>query len=128
MGSKRQRTNEDSDHEFDNDHWPRFLVIESADNDNPLSKLSPFAINKGIEGMAGKPQKIRKMGSAFLVEVAKKSHSDNLLSTTALANVPVKVSAHRSMNSCKGVIRCRELEGLSDESITEDLSLNESLM
>ena len=30
-------------------NWPRFLVVESASVDLPLSKLSPFAIQKGFQ-------------------------------------------------------------------------------
>ena len=28
--------------------WPHFLLIKGTDNERPLSKLSPFAVNKAI--------------------------------------------------------------------------------
>ena len=43
----------DSDSETESDIWPKFLVIEASDPDLPLRKLSPFAVEKGIKGMAG---------------------------------------------------------------------------
>ena len=30
--------------------WPRYLVMTSMDGEKTLSKLSPFAIHKGIAG------------------------------------------------------------------------------
>ena len=38
------------------DSWPRFLIMESTDSDKPLSNLSPFALQKGIQGLAGVPK------------------------------------------------------------------------
>ena len=122
--TKRQKTmdsDNDSDTEFGLSNWPRFLVIESSDPDLPLSKLSPFAVEKGIKGMAGDPANVQRMSYGFLVEVTKESHSRNLLQTNKLANVPVRVSPHRSKNSCRGVIWCRELRGMTDEEIQEEL-------
>ena len=60
--SKRQRTtdSDDFDTEVELDNWPRFLVIQASNPDLPLSKLSPFAVQKGIEGMAGNPALIER--------------------------------------------------------------------
>ena len=33
--------------------WPRFIMIQSSDEERPLVKLSPFAVHKGIHGIAG---------------------------------------------------------------------------
>ena len=49
----RTRTEDDSDSDTDNelfltkDNWPRFIVVKSASEERPLSKLSPFAVQKG---------------------------------------------------------------------------------
>ena len=69
QGKKRKlwgTFHEESDSESDVDtcsqpvitSWPRFLVIRSTDRDRPLSKLSPFAIDKGVQGLAGTPKSI----------------------------------------------------------------------
>ena len=49
--------------------WPRCLVMTSASEETPLSKLSPSAIQKGFEAIAGtlKSARILRDGS-FLVE------------------------------------------------------------
>ena len=52
---KRTRTDDDSDSDTDNelflmkDNWKRFIVIQSASEERPLSKLSPFAVQKGFQ-------------------------------------------------------------------------------
>ena len=103
-------------------NWPRFLVIQDeVKESNTLMKLSPFAISKGITGLASKPVSVKKTSFGLLVEVSEKSHSDNLLRSTVLANVPIKVTAHRTLNSSKGVIRCRELSGMTEEEIAHEL-------
>ena len=53
--------------------WPRFLLIKGTDNERPLSKLSPFAVNKAIVAVLGSdPFNIRKLRNGdILVEVDK---------------------------------------------------------
>ena len=40
--------------------WPRFLIIGSID-EGALQKLSPFAIDKGLQGMAGSLKSVKKL-------------------------------------------------------------------
>ena len=59
--NKRLRDNDqDSDTDSDNERFcntsnnsPWFLVVESSSDDLRLSKLSPFAIQKGFQAIAG---------------------------------------------------------------------------
>ena len=59
--NKRLRDNDqDSDTDSDNErsynscnNWPWFLVVESSIDDLPLRKLSPFAVQKGFQAVAG---------------------------------------------------------------------------
>ncbi|MEN8173078.1 MAG: hypothetical protein ABFS03_09390 [Chloroflexota bacterium] len=102
--------------------WPRFLVIEATDKERPLDKLSPFAIAKGIQGLAGEPKMVKHLRSgSLLVEVENKAHATNLIRSQTLVDRPVRVSAHRSLNSSKGVIRCPILKNTTEEEITENL-------
>ncbi|XP_041369839.1 uncharacterized protein LOC121383807 [Gigantopelta aegis] len=102
-------------------NWPRFLVISSTD-DGALNKLSPFAIQKAIVGLAGEPKSVKKIKNGLLVECSTDKHSTCLLKSTVFCNVPIKVTPHTSLNSSKGVIRCRDLEGVTEEEICENLS------
>ena len=51
---KRTRPNDDSDSDSDNepflakDNWPRFIVVKSSSEEQPLSKLPPYAVQKGF--------------------------------------------------------------------------------
>ena len=67
--------------------------------------------------------KLRK--GSLLVEYATENHSRNLLRSKILCNVPIHVSQHFSLNTSKGVIKSRHLEGVSEEEICENLSPNE---
>ena len=119
---KRQRGTSDSesDVESQNAHWARFIIVTGGE---PLKKLHGIAICKGIEGMAGKPKNIKRLRSGdLLVEVTTSKHSLQLLRTTSLAGVKVECTPHRSLNSCKGVVRSYESIECSDEELKEWLA------
>ena len=102
-------------------NWPRFLIISSTE-DGALNKLSPFAVQKAIVGLAGEPKSVKKIKIGLLVECTSEKHSSCLLKSKTFCNIPVKVTPHSSLNFSKGVIRCRDLEGISEEEICENLS------
>ena len=41
-------------------NWPRFLIISSTE-DGALTKLSLFAVQKAIVGLAGEPKSVKKI-------------------------------------------------------------------
>ena len=45
------------------DDWPRFIILTSANSERPIGKLSPFAIHKGILGIAGVVKDVKKLRS-----------------------------------------------------------------
>ncbi|KAJ8049088.1 hypothetical protein HOLleu_01669 [Holothuria leucospilota] len=103
--------------------WPGFLVISSCGDGKGLTSLSPFAINKGIEGVVGTPKSIKRLRSGdILVEVSHSTQANNLLKTTSLIDTPIELTPHRSLNSSKGVIRCPGIKNCSDEEILDNLA------
>ncbi len=95
------------------DNWQRFILLESLAPDMPLTKLSPFAIQKGISGITGTVKDVKKLRSSqILVECSRKFQAENLLHTTTLANMAMKAFYHPSLNNSRGVIRTRELENM----------------
>ena len=102
--------------------FPRFLMMMSGDDEKSLSRLSTFAIQKGIQGLVGEPKTIKRLRSGdLLIEVDRESHSTKLLKITELANVPVKVSPHRTLNTSKGVLRTPELKNTTREELIDQL-------
>ena len=129
---KRVRSNDSEDernHESDGEDinkpdwnlvWPRFIVLESLDQSEPLTKLSPFAVEKAIQGRFGTVKKVSKLRSgSLLIEAAIPTQAKMILDTTLLLNTEVKATAHRSLNTSKGVIRDygRDLFEMSETEI-----------
>lgn len=57
----------------------------------------------------------------ILVQTTNKSYSESLLKLTNLADVPVRCTAHRTLNSSKGVVRCRDLTLCNKQEIIDEL-------
>ena len=109
--------------DYNGGNWPRFLVVESLKAGKTLASVSPFVIARSIAGKAGTVKSVRKTRvGTLLVEVEKRQQCTNLLSIEHLGELEVKVSPHRSLNSCKGVIKWRNLVGTPVEEIAEEPS------
>ena len=101
--------------------FPKFLMMTSGDDEKSLSRLSTFAIQKGIQGLVGEPKTIKRLRSGdLLIEVDRETHSTKLLAITEL-ELPVKVSPHRTLNTSKGVIRTPELKNTTREELLTQL-------
>ena len=127
---KRLRnSDQDSDSDSENEHsynsynnWPRFLVVESSNDNLPLSKLSPFAVQKGFQAVAGTLKIIKRLRDvSFLVECGKRAQAQNLLWTNRFIDRPVRVSVHKTLNSSQGVIRCRDIADMTEVEIRDEL-------
>ena len=87
---------QDSDTDSDNkrfcntsNNWPRFLVVESSSDGLPLGTLSPFAIQSGLQAIAGTLKSLKKLrDGSFLVECARKPQVMGLLKSTRFADRP----------------------------------------
>ncbi|XP_071114711.1 uncharacterized protein [Haliotis cracherodii] len=105
------------------DSWARFIVIEAADK-QPI-KLNPFAISKAVLGICGEVKNVTRLRSgSLLIECSQRQQSLNLLSLTTFANIEVAVSVHKTLNSCRGIIRDRArcLSDMSEQEITDELT------
>ena len=128
--NKRLRDNDqDLDMDSDNErsynscnNWPRFLVMESSNDDLPLSKLTPFAVQKGFQAVAGTLKSIKRLrDGSFLVECGKRAQAQILLRTNRFNDKLVKVSVLKTLNSSRGVIRCRDLADMTEVEIRDEL-------
>ena len=105
-----------------NENFAKILVISSKE-DKPITSLSPFIIEKQIESLIGTPKNVKKLkNGTLLVETNRKSQTDNLLKITKFFNINVTITEHKTLNSCKGIIRDRMLKHETEENITEYLN------
>ena len=119
----REQVDSDSDNGQSTSSFPRFLIIESSKLDQPLTKLSPFVIEKVLVSLAGSPKSVKKLNSgSLLVEVEKAKHAQNLLKLTRFFEIPSKCYPHTSLNTSKGIIRCPDLAGVTEEEIVANLA------
>ncbi|XP_067123226.1 uncharacterized protein [Centruroides vittatus] len=104
-----------------NSSQPAYLIVH-ATGEKPLSKASPFLIQKLFESTIGQLKKIQKLRSGdLLVETASPQQSAKLLQTKTLGEMEVTVTPHGSLNSSRGVISEDESDiqiGLSDQGVT----------
>jgi len=116
------KTNSNTNDEYENAHYDRWFVVQSVDDDRPLSKLSPFAIDKATKCAVGTVKTIRRLRKGdLLIEITSAAQSRALNKLDNLAGCPVTASPHRTLNSCKGVIRCRPLVDCDKDEILEEL-------
>ena len=115
----------DDDQTRQNQNWPRFIVLEAPHPTASLSKLSPFSVAKAIQGKFGTVGRITKMKSgALLIEATRATQAQQILATTELSGLAVTASAHRTLNSSKGVIKDyhKGLFYMTNEDILNELS------
>ena len=73
-----------------------------------MADLSPFVIEKCIQSIVGHPKTIKKLKSGdLLLEVDRKQQVENLLKTTKIFDLKVKISLHHSLF----FQRCHSLSG-----------------
>ena len=115
--SKKRVRDDDSDTDSDNEmlmnsetNWPRFLIVES------------FCNSEGFSGYCLNPEEHQKTERWLLLGgVWQKGPGPNLLQTNRFIDRPVKVSIHKTLNSFRGVIRCRDLTDMSEVEIRYEL-------
>ena len=113
----------DSDKRQSQTSFSRFLVVESTQPDQPLSKLSPFVIEKVSVSLSGSSKSVKKLNSgSLLVEVEIAKHAENLLKLYPFFDIPAKCYPHGSLNRSRGIIRCPDLAGVSEEEIVSNLA------
>lgn len=94
-----------------------------SESDKPLSKLSPFLVNKVLQSVIGENFKARNMSTGdLLIKIETKKQSEALLALNAVSEYKVSVTPHRSLNSIRGGISEDDLLDVSDEEIMEGLS------
>lgn len=101
---------------------PLFLIVK-LNNGKSFRTVSPFAQKRGLLLLAGdvKSSKCLRDGS-LLVEVANSEQSLKLQTATSFDTMSITVTAHKSLNTSKGVIFSFDLLDLSAEELKKELA------
>src|SRR5262249_52528399 len=98
------------------------FVIESRDETVKAASISPFVIEKVLQGSVGNVNSCKKMrGGGLLVEVASRAQAESIAKLTRLYLTEVSVSAHRSLNCCRAVVQRWDLAKVTDDEILDGL-------
>jgi len=111
----------DSDDPGSNLCTARYYIMEPIDASVKLTTVSPFAISKFFKAKVGTVNVKPLRSGCLLIDTDCSRYAKLLLDITEMLETAVKVSPHRSMNSSRGVIRCRELAHVSEEVIKKEL-------
>ena len=87
--------------------WHRYLTITSTDEGNPVNKLSPFVIHKGIKGIAGGDATIKRQSLGYIDLTCSQNPNQLIYSSVfcLLVLSLVVVTPHKSLHCSKGVVR-----------------------
>ncbi|GBN56575.1 hypothetical protein AVEN_93060-1 [Araneus ventricosus] len=124
MGSKKKsRQDSASSTELDRvARYVRFLIISACDKEKGLC-LSPFAVQKELKSIGDDPKTVKKLKSGdLLIETFSAIQTKSFLLAKTLANTPITVEPHKSLNSCRGVISEIQLQNTPENEIFEGLS------
>ncbi|GFT03220.1 uncharacterized protein TNCV_3610791 [Trichonephila clavipes] len=101
----------------------RFLILSLPNNG--MSHLSPFAIQKAIQGIGGEPKSVKKLRPGdLLIETTFALQTKSFLLAKTFLDSPLTVSPHSSLNTSRGVIsepdllitpEAEILDGFSDQ-------------
>ncbi|GFW95717.1 putative RNA-directed DNA polymerase from transposon BS [Trichonephila clavipes] len=94
-----------------------------------MSRKSPFAIQKALQGIGGDPKSVKKLRSGyFIIESMSALQTKSFLLAKIFIDSNLTVTPHKSLNSFCGVIsepgllyasEGEILEGLSDQGVTQ---------
>ncbi len=115
-------TNSGGTNHSQDSNWPRYWIMEGTDGSNPLSKMNPFLVSKAIQGISSTLGVKRLRNGSLLLECDRSSQARTLQGISQLGSVPVRVSPHKSMNTCQGIIRCRDISDMTEDDIQLELS------
>ena len=103
--------------------WSPYLVIVPDNAQEKLSSLSVFKIQKALQTIgAGNPKAVDRLGSGgLLVQVLDRVKSCQLLTAKTFAGIAVSVRPHNSLNTSRGVVKSRDLDGCTAEELVEEL-------
>ncbi|GFU50745.1 putative RNA-directed DNA polymerase from transposon BS [Trichonephila clavipes] len=92
-------------------------------SNNDMTRKSPFAIQKAIQGIGGEPKSVKKLRSGdFLIETVSALQTKSVLLAKTFLDCPLTASPHKSLNTSRGVISEPDLICTPEAEILEGFS------
>ncbi len=100
----------------------KYLLIKRTDPDCTMVGVSPFLVNRCRQGVGGKPLKMNMLRSGELLVAKDAFQAQQYVKIIAFnSQTNVNIYEHTKLNKTRGVIRCRELIGVSDDEFLEEM-------
>ena len=102
---------------------PKYVIISSAIDSQPLSQISPFVLKKCIDGISTEIEKIDQLrDGSILILTRNEKIADRFLKVKILGNIyPVHVKLHETLNSVKGVAYAPCLTHVEESEIVQEM-------
>ena len=119
----KTKTTHPNDKYFEDDRFPRFLVIKHRNSSVNITKLNTFHIDDGLREVLSERQyeamtmKYQFHSQLILLDVDGRSAAKKLLATKELKNIPIKVEVHKTKNTVKGTIFTSNYHDMSDAEL-----------
>ena len=113
-------SNVNENNAFSSDYGLRFFIIKRTEYD--FTKVSLFFNTKSYWIYCWRAKIYQKLRSGKLfIELKTNLQASKFQKCTSLANIPITVTTHRTLNSCRGVISESDLQYVSEEELLENL-------
>lgn len=101
----------------------KFVIMKSTDTGKNFANLSPFWIQKGVDGITTDTTKIMKQkeGSLLIRTNTNKGTTKLLKAITFGGIINIKVEEHHSLNDRQGIIYCSDLNNEEINDILNEL-------
>jgi hypothetical protein len=105
-------------------NYPTFFLLKrnETEKQKTFKGVSPFKIQNFVDKYIGNTKSTSRLrDGSLLIEVCSSEQAKKVLSLTLLGTFPVAVEAHKTLNTCKGIIYCPDLIDIDEKTILEEL-------
>ena len=106
-------------------NFKRFLIMKNKNENEKMSDVSVFTVDKNLKKVLGKHYqwcKVSRLRSGLLlIEVVQRTAFDILRTIKKIDNVSVSVEEHQTLNTSKGFITCDAIRGMTNEDIQNEI-------
>ncbi|XP_055522968.1 uncharacterized protein LOC129717148 [Wyeomyia smithii] len=102
----------------------RYLLLTRSDEGETLEGVSPFLIDKAIKNCCGDVASVKRIREGkILIQTHNEKQANQLKKLTSLIDgLNITISEHATLNTCKVVITCHDLNNIDEKEILQELN------